>query len=146
MRGSEFVLLDRRDFDGQLERFVWTTLTEAGSRPAQSPVAISEFMWQVASVLRMTDLARRATSRPGQDFAFEIQLMPSDPLYLYSYPGPSPRGSFIIPNEVITFPRYEIGAPEGFDELLTVVDRDLWNLAGYDPNWSIAIDWNDIRV
>ena len=41
----------------------------------------------------------------------------------------------------VTFPRYEIGEPETFDELLTTIDQDVWNLGGYHPTWKLGVNW-----
>jgi hypothetical protein len=40
-----------------------------------------------------------------------------------------------------TFPRYEIGDLQTFDELIMTVDKDVWNLAGYHPSWELGVTW-----
>jgi hypothetical protein len=43
------------------------------------------------------------------------------------------------------FPRFEIGDPETFDELMMTVDKDVWNLGGYHPSWELGVIWPPIE-
>lgn len=133
--------LDRVRTDGLVERFTWQKQPEKG-RPRNGFLNLVEFHWNVASIVYAADLIRSANSRPTQRFALEIELMNSDPMIITGY-ATSPHA--LIPAGSITFPRYEIGERESFDELMTTVDQDVWNLGGYHPNWQLGVKWPDLK-
>jgi hypothetical protein len=64
--------------------------------------------------------------------------MTSDGLIIHGYAN-SPHA--LVAAGTVTFPRYEIGEPETFDELLTTIDQDVWNLGGYHPTWKLGVNW-----
>jgi len=134
--------LDRVSSDGLIERFVWQKQPEE-KRPRHGCLEIIEFHWNVASVIHGAAVIRAANSRPTQHFALEIEFMTSDSVQIFGYVS-SP--SAIIPASTTTFPRYEIGAPETFHELMMTIDRDIWNLGGHHPSWDLSVDWPEIKA
>lgn len=133
--GTNSLGLDRVGTDGLIERFVWQKQPEAG-RPRNGFLEISELLWNVVCVVHAAELIRAATSRPTQRFALEIELMSSDPLLLHGYPS-TPHAR--IPMGSVTFPRYEIGELETLNDVITMVDKDVWNLGGYHPSWELGV-------
>jgi hypothetical protein len=129
--------LDRVSNDGSIERFVWQKQHE-DSRPRNALLDVTELLWNVASIVEAVDVIRTTNSRPTQQFALEIELMTSEPAVIFGY-AENPHAR--ISNGTTTFPRYEIDEPETFDELLTTIDQDVWNLGGYHPNWQLGINW-----
>jgi hypothetical protein len=89
----------------------------------------------------MADVIRAQSHRPTQILALEIEFFTSDKLNIIGYPGAAPYGSQMIRAASTLFPRYEIGEREGFDDILTIFDRDVWNLAGHHPDWQLSINW-----
>ena len=138
--GDHLRAVDRITTDGQIERFMLVDMP-SGSRPKFFHISIATLVWNVASLIRMADTVRARSHRPSQAFALEIEFFTSDKLMITGYPGISPTGVQLIPATSVMFPRYEIGGKDGFDEILTVFDRDVWNLAGHHPNWQLSIDW-----
>jgi hypothetical protein len=135
--GTNSLGLDRVSSEGLIERFVWQKQPEKG-RPRHGFLEIIELHWNVASVVHAAALIRAVNSRPTQQFALEIELMTSDPLLIHGYPS-SPTA--LIPASSTTFPRYEIGDLQTFDELMMTVDKDIWNLGGYHPSWELGVIW-----
>jgi hypothetical protein len=135
--GMNSLGLDRLSSDGLIERFVWQKHLEQ-KRPRHSFLDLTEFFWNVASVVRNAELIRGTNSRPTQQFALEIEFMTSDGLIIHGYAN-SPHA--LVAAGTVTFPRYEIGEPETFDELLTTIDQDVWNLGGYHPTWKLGVNW-----
>jgi hypothetical protein len=133
--------VDRIASDGQLDRFVRVQHTVEGGRPEFIFLNMSQVMWNAASVLRMADIVRTKFNRPTQDFALEIEFGCSDPMSMSPYPGLVPTGLKRMPQGQTILPRYQISSRDNFNELLTAVDRDLWNLAGNHPDWELAVDW-----
>ncbi len=133
--------VDRIYSDGRVERFASSIGVVNGMRPQYLHLGVAQFMWHSASVIRMVDIVRAHADRPTQDFALDMELINSDPMHMDGYPGPVPMGIQRLPEGHITFPRYEIGEREGFNDLLTTIDADLWNAVGHQPNWEIAVDW-----
>jgi len=138
-----FVGLDRLASDGQIDRFIFSTDQEPKSQEFMF-FSVNELVWNVASVMSFVNVIRSKTSRPSQAFALEVELVHSNSLYLEPYPGPSPHGAQIIPPYRVLFPRYELGAIEDFDEVLSTFDHDLWNSAGYQPDWKLSLDWPSV--
>jgi schlafen family protein len=135
--GTNSLGLDRVSSEGLIERFVWQKQLEKG-RPPHGHLDITELHWNVACVVHAASLIRAVNSRPTQQFAVEIEFMTSDPLLILSYASsPSAR----IPAGSTTFPRYEIGDLQTFDELMMTVDKDVWNLGGYHPSWELGVTW-----
>jgi hypothetical protein len=141
LKGDWTFLVDRIANDGRAERYYRFAHTVEGTRPAFLYLEMREVMWNVASVVRMVDIVRASSGRPIQDFALEIEFGCSDQMSMSAYPGLVPSGLKRMPQVQRTMPRYEIGSPESFNELLTTVDRDLWNLAGNHPDWELALVW-----
>jgi hypothetical protein len=139
--GTNSLGLDRVSSDGLIERFVWLKQPER-SRPRHGELEIIQFHWNVACVLHAAALIRAVSSRPTQHFAVEIEFMTSDPILIFGY-ATSPSAK--IPASSTTFPRYEIGEPETFNELMVTVDKDVWNLGGYHPSWELAVSWPEIK-
>ena len=139
--GTNSLGLDRVSSDGLIERFVWQKQLEKG-RPRNGFLEINELHWNVACVVHAAALIRAANSRPTQQFGLEIELMTSDPLVIFGYAN-SPSAQ-ISPGST-TFPRYEIGEPESFNELMMTVDQDVWNLGGYHPSWELGVTWPEIK-
>lgn len=139
--GSNTLGLDRISSEGIIERFVWQKQPEE-RRPRQSFLEITELHWNVACVVHAAALIRSVNSRPTQLFSLEIELMSSDPMMICGYPS-SPTA--IIPAGSTTFPRYEIGDSQTFDELMMTVDRDVWNLGGHHPSWELGVVWPQIE-
>ncbi len=137
--------VDRVGVDGQIERKIFQTQTEA-KEPKYMFLMVNEFLWSVGSVFCFVDAIRCQASRPSQAFALEIELLLSHPLFLAPHSGLTPLGSQILPPYRVLFPRYEIGSREEFDELLTTIETDLWNSAGYQPNWKLAVDWPKPKI
>jgi hypothetical protein len=135
--GTNSLGLDRVSSEGLIERFVWQKEPHEG-RPRHGHLEIIELLWNVACVVHAAALIRAVNSRPTQQFALEIELMTSDPLLILGYPS-SP--SALIPAGSTTFPRYEIGDVQTFDELMMTVDKDIWNLGGYHPSWELGVSW-----
>jgi hypothetical protein len=135
--GTNSLGLDRVSSEGLIERFVWQKQPENG-RPRHGSLEIIELLWNVACVVHAAALIRAVHSRPTQQFALEIELMTSDRLLIHGYPN-SP--SALIPAGSTTFPRYEIGDLETFDELLMTIDKDIWNLGGHHPSWELGVTW-----
>jgi hypothetical protein len=129
--------VDRLGSDGAIERFVWQKQHE-DKRPRNAFLDITEYLWNVACVVQAADVIRAANSRPTQQFALEVELMTSDRSLVFGYAS-SP--SAVIPESTTVFPRYQIGEPETFDELLTTIDRDVWNLGGIHPDWKLSVKW-----
>lgn len=102
---------------------------------------MSQVIWNVASVVRMVDIIRAQASRPTQDFALEIEFGCSDSMRMDAYVGFVPSGLKNLPVGQTILPRYEIGSRDGFNELLTTVDGDFWNMGGNHPDWQLALDW-----
>jgi hypothetical protein len=138
--GANIRGMDRLDANGRIDRFFFATQREK-KRPADIFFGVSELMWNVASIMHFANVVRTQTSRPSLGFALEVDLVHSDPLYLIPYAGPAPHGRQVIRPFRVLFPRYEVGSAEEFDEVLTTLDHDLWNSAGYQPNWELSIDW-----
>jgi hypothetical protein len=134
--------LDRVRSEGLIERFVRQKQLEKG-RPRHGILEIIELHWNVACVVHAAALIRAVNSRPTQQFALEVELMTSDPLLILGYPS-SPTA--VIPASSTTFPRYEIGDLQTFDELMMTVDKDIWNLGGYHPSWELGVTWPQIKV
>lgn len=145
-RGDWLTGVDRVGSDGQVERFVRVGTTVEGIRPTFLHLGVSQFIWHVASVMRIVDVVRAHADRPTQDFAFEIELMNSDSMCLDGYSGIVPPGLQRLPPGTVMFPRYEIGGQESFNELLTTVDSDLWNAAGNHLDWQLEINWPPARA
>jgi hypothetical protein len=142
LKGDWTLLVDRIANDGQAERFYRFQHTVEGTRPAfLNGFEMREVMWNVASVIRMVDIIRASSGRPTQDFALEIEFGCSDAMGMGPYPGPYPPGLKRMPQVQKIMPRYEIGSSENFNELLTTIDRDFWNLAGNHLDWELAVDW-----
>jgi hypothetical protein len=139
--GGNLFAVDRIGTEGQIDRFVRVTYTANLPRPQRYDLGASELTWNLASVVRLADIVRSQCSRPTQLFALEIELMPSDTIHLYGYPGHAQSGGGAIPNERVLFPRYEIGPRESFNELMTIFDTDLWHLAGINPDYNLAVTW-----
>ena len=140
--GTNSFGLDRISSEGLIERFVWQKQPEKG-RPRTGFLEIIELHWNVACVVRSAALIRSANSRPTQHFGLEIEFMTSDPLLIHGYPN-SPHA--LIPAGSTIFPRYEIGDSPTFDELMTTVDKDVWNLGGYHPTWELGVTWPQIKL
>ena len=138
--GERFVGLDRLSSEGQLDRFVFTNYPEE-KKPRYMFFGVNELMWNVASTMWFAHVVRSKCSRPSQLFALDVELVHSNPLYLEPYAGLAPFGGQIIPPHRVLFPRYEVGTVDEFDDVLTTFDRDLWNSAGYEPDWKLSIDW-----
>jgi hypothetical protein len=138
--GTRFVGMDRLSSEGQLDRFVFTRYPEE-KPPRYMFFGVNELMWNIGSVMWFAHVVRSKSSRPSQSFALELELVHSKPLYLEPYAGPVPFGGQIIQSSRVLFPRYEVGTLDEFDDVLTTVDRDLWNSAGYQPDWRLSIDW-----
>lgn len=143
--GNHFNGVDRVGVDGQIERRIFQTVTEA-KEPQYMFFIVKEFLWSVASIFCFVDAIRCKGSRPSQAFALEIELLLSHPLFLVPHSGLSPLGSQILPPYRVLFPRYEIGSGDEFDELLTTIENDLWNSAGFQPDWKLAINWPKPKV
>jgi hypothetical protein len=139
-KGGGFDGLDRVGVDGQIERRMFQTATEA-KEPRFMFFSVNEFLWNVASIFCFVDAVRCQASRPSQAFALEIELLLSHPLFLAPHPGLVQPGSHLLAPYRIIFPRYEIGSRDEFDELLMAIETDLWNSAGDQPDWKLAIDW-----
>lgn len=139
--GTNSLGLDRVSSDGLIERFVWQKQREKG-RPRNGYLDMREFHWNVACVVHAAALVRAANSRPIQQFGLEVELTTSDPLLIHGYPT-SPNA--LIHASSTKFPRYEIGDPETFDELMMTVDKDVWNLGGYHPSWELGVTWPQIK-
>jgi hypothetical protein len=135
--------LDRIGADGLIERFVRLQMLEKEKRPHAYYLNICDVLWNVASVMRAAAIVRAASSRPSQHFALEVEFMTSDPLFIGGY---SSAPSAKIPAETVILPRYEFGAPETFDEVITTFDRDMWNLGGYHPTWELGVNWPKITL
>jgi len=127
--------------DGQIERFARITSIVPGPRPPFLHLSVGQFMWHVASVMRMVDVIRAHAERPTQNYAFEIEFMNSEVMDLVGYPGVVPPGLQKMPLGRVVLPRYEIGGREDFNDLLTTVDNDFWNAAGNHPGWELALNW-----
>jgi hypothetical protein len=138
--GDYFNGIDRIGVDGQIERKIFETETQA-KEPRYMYFRVNEFLWSVASIFCFVDAVRRHASRPSQAFALELELLLSHPLYLVPHSGRGPLGSQILPPFRVLFPRYAIGSRAEFDELLTTIETDVWNSAGYQPDWKLAVDW-----
>ncbi|SCB55861.1 hypothetical protein GA0061098_105714 [Bradyrhizobium shewense] len=67
--------------------------------------------------------------------------MTLDPLLIHGY-ATSPNA--VIP-ATSTFPRYEIGDPQTFDDLMMTLDKDVWNLGGHHPSWELGVTWPQIK-
>jgi hypothetical protein len=132
---------DRIGSDGRLDRFVRVRQTVEGARPKALHLAMSQIIWNVASAIRMVDIIRAQADRPTQDYALEIEFGCSDPMQMVGYPGIVPSGLRNLPEGQTILPRYEIGSRGGFNELLTTVDRDFWNMGGNHPDWQLALNW-----
>lgn len=139
--GTNSLGLDRISSEGLIERFVWQKLPQE-SRQRPDFLEIIGLHWNVACVLHTAALIRAVNSRPTQQFALELELLTSDPLVI-GYPG-SPRA--LIPAGSTTFPRYEIGDSQTFDELMVTVDKDIWNLGGYHPSWELGVIWPELEL
>lgn len=139
--GTNSLGLDRVSSDGLIERFVWQKQRDKG-RPRNGYLDMREFHWNVASVVHAAALVRAANSRPIQQFGLEVELTTSDPLLIHGYPT-SPNA--LIHAGTTKFPRYEIGDPETFDELMMTVDKDVWNLGGHHPSWELGVSWPQIK-
>jgi Putative DNA-binding domain len=139
-KGDWLLGLDRIASDGQLDRFVLVRNTVEGGGLRSLHLGMREVIWNVASVVRLVDIIRARASRPTQDFALEIEFGCSDPLHMDPYAGLVPSGLRKLPAGQTIFPRYEIGSRDGFNELLTTVDGDFWNLGGNHPDWQ-PLDW-----
>ena len=126
---------------GHIERVMRGTISYEGQRPKRLMKDMRDIVWNVASVLRMVDIVRARNSRPGQRYALEVEFLASDPMRFYVYAGTEPSGIQPIPQEGATFPRYELGDTDTFNQTLTEFDRDVWNLSGIDPGWELAINW-----
>ncbi|HEV2153179.1 ATP-binding protein [Bradyrhizobium sp.] len=135
--GTNSFGLDRISSEGLIERFVWQKQPENG-RPRHGFLEITELHWNVACVVHAATVIRALNSRPTQQFALEVELMTSDPLLLHGYPQ---RPTAVIPAGSTTFPRYEIGELQTFDELMMTVDKDVWNLGSYHPSWELGVIW-----
>jgi Putative DNA-binding domain len=144
-KGDYFEGLDRVGADGQIERRIFQTVTEE-KEPRGMFFIVTEFFWSVASLICYVDAVRCRAARPSQVFALEIELLFSHSLYLIPHPGSTPPGSHLLPPYRVLFPRYEIGPREEFDELLTTIDTDLWNSAGYQTDWKLAVDWPKPKI
>jgi hypothetical protein len=140
-RGDQLLGVDRIASDGQLDRFVLVQNTREGARRNSLYLTMSQVIWNVASVVRMVDIIRARAGRPTQDFALEIEFGSSDSTRMDPYVGYVPSGLKNLPAGQTIFPRYEIGSRDGFNELLTTVDSDFWNLGGNHPDWQLALDW-----
>jgi hypothetical protein len=139
--GTNSLGLDRITTEGLIERFVWQKQPEE-SRPRHSFLEIIELHWNVVCVVQAAARIRAVNSRPTQPFSLEIELMTSDPMVIHGYPN-SPTA--VIPNGSTTFPRYEIGDSQTFDELMMTVDKDVWNLGGHHPSWELGVAWPQIE-
>lgn len=140
-KGDWLLGLDRIASDGQLYRFVLVRNTVEGGSPRSLHLMMSQVIWNVASVVRMVDIIRAQASRPTQDFALEIEFGCSDSMRMDAYVGFVPSGLKNLPVGQTILPRYEIGSRDGFNELLTTVDGDFWNMGGNHPDWQLALDW-----
>jgi len=140
-RGDWLTAVDRLNADGQVERFARVTIELEGGCPKFLHLSVQQFMWHVASVIRMADIVRAQADRPTQDYAFEIEFMNSDVMHLDGYPGLVPPGLQNMQPSRVVYPRYEIGGQEYFNELLTTVDNDFWNASGNHPGWELAVNW-----
>ena len=138
--GTRFVGMDRLSAAGQLDRFLFTSNPEE-KKPRHMFISVNELMWNVGSVMWFAHVVRSKISRPSQPFALEVELVHSHALYLEPYAGLAPFGGQVIPPYRVLFPRYEFGTIDEFDDVLTTVDHDLWNSAGYQPDWKLSIDW-----
>lgn len=138
--GTNLLGVDQVGEDGQIDRYVGCTVPHD---PNMKRIRFSMYdpMWNMASVMQMAHIIRSVNSRPTQGYAIEVELLASDPLVISGYVGPVPPGLQMIPHGRTVFPRYEIKEIEGFDAVLTLFDRDVWNAGGYDPDWPIAVDW-----
>jgi|SRR4051794_26968788 hypothetical protein len=136
--GAEHDAIHRITSSGLIERFARVLEVEEGKRPRAQTVNLPELMWNIASAVHIAAVIRAAYSRPTQHFALEIELMNSEPLHPYGYPS---QAYAKIPTGRIVFPRYEIGEPRTFDEILQTFDRDLWNAGGMHPNWEVGVNW-----
>jgi hypothetical protein len=139
--GTNSLGLDRVSSEGLIERFVWQKQPEKG-RPRHGFLEIAELHWNVACVVHAAALIRAVNSRPTAQFALEVEFMTSDPLLIHGYPS-SPTA--LIPAGSTTFPRYEIGDLQTFDELVMTVDKDVWNLGGYHPSWELGVTWPQLE-
>jgi Putative DNA-binding domain len=144
LEGSSLNAVDRIGMGGQIDHTVFVTFTDRQSK--QMDFGINEFLWSVASVFCFVDAIRCQASRPTQSFGLEIELLMSNSLRIMSHPGLAPPGAQILSPYRLAFPRYEIGSRDEFDALLMTVETDLWNSAGYQPNWELSIDWPDPKV
>jgi hypothetical protein len=139
--GTNSLGLDRISSEGLIERLVWQKQPEEG-RKRNGFLEIIELHWNVACVVHAAALIRAVNSRPTQQFALEVELMTSDPLLIHGYPS-SPHA--VIHAGSTTFPRYEIGDLQTFDELMMTVDKDVWNLGGYQPSWELGVTWPQLE-
>jgi Putative DNA-binding domain len=135
--------VDRIHSNGLVERFVRLEDAEEKQRPKYLSLNITQVMWNLACVLETVSTVRARSSRPTQHFALEIEFMTSDPLLIYGYASP-PRA--VIQADTVTFPRYEIGPQETFDDVLMTFDTDLWNLGGHHPAWKLGVHWPQPKV
>lgn len=146
IQGDWLNAVDRINSNGQIERLARMTTTLDGGRPSFLHLSVGQFMWHVASVVRMVDVVRAHADRPTQDYALEVEFMNSDTVHLDGYPGIVPVGLQKLSPGRVALPRYEIGERESFNELLTTVDADFWNASGNHPDGEIALNWPAARA
>ena len=102
---------------------------------------VTEWIWYLASLIDGVDKVRRNSVFPNQLFGLEIVISISSNVLLLTYSGYQGSTGYSLDAGTFTFPRYEIDQRDRFDELLTLFDRDLWNLAAFDPDWALSVNW-----
>ncbi|MCK1617434.1 ATP-binding protein [Bradyrhizobium sp. 159] len=137
LEGTNCFGKDRVTSEGLIERFIWQKRIES-PKPRVDFLDITELLWNVACVIHAAQVIRKATARPTQQFALEIELMNSDPLHVHGYTN---APSATIPAGTVLFPRYEVGEAQDLDELILTVDKDVWNLGGQHPAWELGVNW-----
>ncbi|RXG87676.1 AlbA family DNA-binding domain-containing protein [Bradyrhizobium vignae] len=140
LEGASCLGRDRVTSEGLIERFIWQKRVES-PKPRVDFLDITELLWNVACVVQAAQIIRSANARPTQPFALEIELMNSDPLYVHGYTN---APSATVPVGSVTFPKYEVGEPQSFDELMMTIDKDVWNLGGYHPSWEFSVSWPSV--
>jgi hypothetical protein len=100
----------------------------------------------VANAIYAIQLIQKVASIAEVTYGVELQVITKGRKYaLVDFTDGFSGSSGELPVGEISFPRYQLDGPEQASELLTQIDRDLWNYAERDPNRTIEIQGSLFR-
>ena len=96
------------------------------------------FVGLACNALSMLDHVRVAAGAPGTEYGLELAVHAPLHLSVWNY-GDRSYGTNTWNAGSITFPRYPVGDPSQFTDVIELIDRDFWNAVGNRDNSPLRI-------